>query len=47
MVIVGFEFMNYSVVESETAANVCVIVTGEIERSVAVTIFIPVAGSGK
>ena len=46
-VIVGFELINYTVLESETAANVCVVLNGEIERVVDVTIFTPDTSSGK
>ena len=35
---VGFEFTNYTVVESVGAVNVCVVLTGEIERNVTVTV---------
>ena len=44
---VGLELTNYTVLESETAANICVIFTGEIERMFDVIIFIPDASSGK
>ena len=46
-VIVGFELTNYTVLESVTTANVCVVLTGEIERMVDVMIFTPVTSSGK
>ena len=46
-VIVGFELTNYTVIESVTAANVCVVLTGEIERMVDVMIFTPITNSGK
>ena len=46
-VTVGLELTNYTVLESETAANICVIFTGEIERMFDVIIFIPDASSGK
>ena len=46
-VIVGFELTNYTVIESVTAANVCVVLTGEIERMVDVMIFTPFTNSGK
>ena len=46
-VIVGFKLTNYTVLESETAANVCVVLTGEIERMVVVVIFTPATSSGK
>ena len=45
-VIVGFELTNYTVLESVTAANVCVVLNGEIERMVAVMIFTPNTSSG-
>ena len=47
MVTVGFELTNYTVLESETAANVCVIFTVEIERMFNVMIFTPDTSSGK
>ena len=46
-VIIGFELINYTVLESETAANVCVVLNGEIERVVDVTIFTTDTSSGK
>ena len=46
-VIVGFELTNYTVIESVAAANVCVVLTGEIERMVDLMIFTPVTSSGK
>ena len=45
--IVGFELTNYTVLESETAANVCVVLNGEIERVINVMIFTPHSSSGK
>ena len=47
MVTVGFELTNYTFLESVGAANVCVILTGDIERIFDVMIFIPDASSGK
>ena len=47
VVTIGFELTNYTVLEFETAANVCVVVTGEIERMFDVTIFTPDTSSGK
>ena len=47
VVTVGFELTNYTVLESETAANVCVVVTGEIERMIDIVIFTPDISSGK
>ena len=47
VVTVGFEQTNYTVLESETAANVCVAITGEIERMFDVMIFTPETSSGK
>ena len=44
---VGFELTNYTVLESETATNVCVVSTGEIERMFDVMIFTPDTSSGK
>ena len=44
---VGFELTNYTVLESEGAANVCVVLTGEIERMFDVMIFTPDTSSGK
>ena len=46
-VIVGFELTSYTVLESEIAVNVCVVLTGEIERMVIVIIFTPNTSSGK
>ena len=43
---VGFELTNYTVLESETAANVCAVFTGEIERMFNVMIFTPNTSSG-
>ena len=43
----GFEFMSYTVVESVGSANVCVVLTGEIERNITVRIFTPNPSSGK
>ena len=47
MVTVGFQLTNYTVLESETAANVCVVSTGGIERMFDVLIFTPDTSSGK
>ena len=47
MVTVEFELTIYTVLESETAANVCVVLTGEIERMFEVMIFTPDTSSGK
>ena len=47
MVTVGFERTNYTVLESETAANVCVVSTGEIAKMFVVMIFTPDTSSGK
>ena len=47
VVTVGFELTNYTVMESETATNVCVVFTGEIERMLDVMIFTPNTSSGK
>ena len=47
VVTVGFELTNYTVLESETATNVCVVSTGEIERMFDVMIFTPDTSSGK
>ena len=47
VVTVGFELTNYTVLESVGAANVCVILTGDIERIFDVMIFIPDTSSGK
>ena len=44
---VGFELTNYTVSESEGAVNVCVVLTGEIERMFDVMIFTPDTSSGK
>ena len=43
---VGFELTNYTVLESEGAVNVCVVLTGEIERMFDVMIFTPDTSSG-
>ena len=47
MVTVGFELTNYTVLESETAANVCVVSTGGIERMFNIIVFTPDTSSGK
>ena len=47
VVTVGFELTNYTILESEIAANVCVVSTGEIERMFDVMIFTPDISSGK
>ena len=47
VVTVGFELTNYTVLESETATNVCVVSTGEIDRMFDVMIFTPDTSSGK
>ena len=47
MATVGFELTNYTVLESESAANVCVVLNGEMERVVDVMIFTPDTSSGK
>ena len=47
VVTVGFELTNYTVLESETATNVCVVLTGEIERMFDIMLFTPNTSSGK
>ena len=47
VVTIGFELTNYTVLESETAANVCVVLTGEIERMFDIMLFTPNTSSGK
>ena len=47
VVTVGFELTIYTVLESETAANVCVVLIGGIERMFDVMLFTPDTSSGK
>ena len=47
VVTVGFELTNYTVLESDAAANVCVVFIGGIERMFDVMIFTPDTSSGK